>query len=217
MADETSGSVLSADAITSELRDLILSGSYPIGVQLKQEALAKRFGVSRIPVREALKRLQVEGLVEHTPHQGSIVAGQTIPELLETLDIRIGLEARALKLAIPHMKAPDFRAAREIIARYDKSDSPREWAELNLEFHMCLYRPCGLPKLLKMIEEIVRGIAMNMRALQSYRVGRKSPQSEHRQILKACTERDVALAVELLEQHVNHTKEALIGSDRPGS
>ncbi|NYT82196.1 GntR family transcriptional regulator [Alcaligenaceae bacterium] len=207
--NEEVGRALSADAITSELRTMILSGAYPIGVQLKQEALAKRFGVSRIPVREALKRLQVEGLVEHTPHQGSIVAGLTIPQLLETLDIRIGLETRALKLAIPNMQESDFRAAEDILARYDQSDSPREWAELNLEFHMCLYRPCALPRLLKMIEEMVRGIAMHLRALQSYRVGRKLPQSEHREILKACMAQDADLAVKLLEQHVDHTKEVL--------
>lgn len=210
------GRALSADAITTELRNMILSGGYPIGVQLKQEALAKRFGVSRIPVREALKRLQVEGLVEHTPHQGSIVAGQTIPQLLETLDIRIGLESRALKLAIPNMQESDFLAAQEILARYDQSDSPREWSELNLEFHLCLYRPCGLPRLLKMIEEMVRGIAMHLRAMQSYRVGRKSPQCEHREILDACMAGDVGRAVQLLEQHVDHTKEVLKATQQQG-
>lgn len=154
---------------------MILTGSLGLGVQLKQEALAKRFGVSRIPVREALKRLQAEGLVQHTPHQGSIVATQFVPELLETLDIRIGLETRALKLAIPLMKTADHKAAREIMARYDASDSPLEWAELNLEFHLCLYRACGRPRLLKMIEEIVRGIGIHLRAQQSYKAGRKSP------------------------------------------
>ncbi|WP_239143126.1 GntR family transcriptional regulator [Variovorax sp. WS11] len=200
---------MSADSVTTALRDMILTGSLGIGVQLRQEALAKRFGVSRIPVREALKRLQAEGLVQHTPHQGSIVASQSIPELLETLDIRIGLETRALKLAIPLMKASDHKAAREIMARYDASDSPLEWTELNLEFHLCLYRPCGRPRLLKMIEEIVRGIGIHLRAQQSYKAGRKSPQSEHREILKACVARDVPLAIELLEKHIEHTQSAL--------
>jgi len=201
--------VLSADSVTSALRDMILTGSLGIGVQLKQEALAKRFGVSRIPVREALKRLQAEGLVQHTPHQGSIVATQSVPELLETLDIRIGLETRALKLAIPLMKPADHKAAREIMTRYDASDSPLEWAELNLEFHLCLYRACGRPRLLKMIEEIVRGIGIHLRAQQSYKAGRKSPQSEHREILKACVARDIPLAIELLEKHIEHTQQAL--------
>ncbi|WP_028605852.1 GntR family transcriptional regulator [Ottowia thiooxydans] len=201
--------VLSTDAVTDALRELILSGELGIGVQLKQQALAERFGVSRIPVREALKRLQSEGLIEHKPHQGSTVAAQSIQELIEALDIRIALETRALKLAIPQMKAADHRAAREIMARYDGSESPQEWAELNLEFHMVLYRPCARTKLLKMIEESVRGIARHMRAMQSYKVGRKTPQAEHDLILKACIAKDIPRAVELLEQHIEHTQLAL--------
>lgn len=203
------GSVLSADAVTDTLREMILAGTMGIGVQLKQEALAKRFGVSRIPVREALKRLQAEGLIEHTPHQGSIVASRSIPELLEILDIRIGLETRALKLAIPHMKSADYNRAQEIMTRYDNSDSPLEWSELNLQFHLCLYRPCGLPKLLQMIEDIVRGIGMHLRVQQSYKVGRKSPQAEHRELLKACVDKNIELSIQLLEVHIEHTQQAL--------
>jgi DNA-binding GntR family transcriptional regulator len=201
--------LLSADSVTDQLRDMILDGVLGIGVQLKQEALAKRFGVSRIPVREALKRLQAEGLIEHTPHQGSIVASRSIPELLEILDIRIALETRALKLAIPMMTASDYSLANSILAAYDASESPREWSERNLEFHLCLYRPCGRMKLVRMIEEIVRGIGIHMRAQQSYKVGRKSPQSEHRDLLDACIAKDEQGAITLLERHIEHTQVAL--------
>lgn len=202
--------VLTADAITESLRGMILSGALGVGVQLKQEALAQRFGVSRIPVREALKRLEAEGLIQHIAHQGSVVAAKSLQELLETLDIRIGLETRALKLSVPNMARSDLRTAKDIIARYDASDSPREWAELNLEFHLCLYRPCGRPRLLKMIEEIVRGIDVHLRAHQSSTVGRKSPQTEHKEILKACASGDADLAVKLLEQHIEQTQHLLI-------
>lgn len=204
--------VLSADAVTDALRDMILSGAAPVGVQLKQEDLARRFGVSRIPVREALKRLQAEGLVDHTPHCGSIVATQSVPELLESLDIRIGLETRALQLAIPNMKPADHKAARDVMKRYDGSESPREWSELNLEFHLALYRPCGRPRLLRMVEDHVRGIGLHLRALQSSKVGRKEPQDEHRRILQACVAKDVALAVSLLQKHIENTQSALRGA-----
>lgn len=216
VAVEVGEAVLSADSVTSAIKDMILTGELGIGVQLKQEALAKRFGVSRLPVREALKRLEAEGLVEHTPHQGSVVASQSIPELLETLDIRIGLECRALKLAIPLMKASDHKEARAIMARYDASESPLEWTELNLEFHLCLYRPCGRPRLLRMIEELVRGISIHLRAQQSYKAGQKSPQSEHREILKACIAKNVDLATQLLETHIEHTQLALLDTDPKG-
>jgi DNA-binding GntR family transcriptional regulator len=201
--------VLTADVITASLRDMILSGEVGLGVQLKQEALAKHFGVSRIPVREALKRLQAEGLVQHTPNAGSVVARKSREELLEILDIRIGLETRALELAIPNMRPADFKAAREIMAKYDASDDPREWAELNLEFHLRLYRPCNRPRLVKMIEEIVRGVDIHLRAQQSSKVGRKSPQTEHKDILSACMDKNVKKATSLLQQHIEHTQVAL--------
>jgi|APAra7269097451_1048561.scaffolds.fasta_scaffold00045_45 DNA-binding GntR family transcriptional regulator len=209
-ASESKPVALTADAITSTLREMILSGHLAIGVQLKQEALAQRFGVSRIPIREALKRLQAEGWIEHTAHQGSVVAAKSTQDLLETLDIRIALETRALKVAVPKMTKADLKAAKEIIARYDASDSPREWTELNLEFHLCLYRASGRPKLLKMIEDIVRSIDIHLRAHQSSTVGRKSPQTEHKNILKACAAGDADLAVSLLEQHIEHTQRTLL-------
>lgn len=208
-AQQAAAVSLSGDGITERLREMILSGNLGIGVQLKQEALAKHFGVSRIPVREALKRLETEGLIRHTAHQGSVVASTSVQDLLEILDIRIALETRALKLAVPNMTQVEYRKMEEIMKRYDQSDLPREWAELNYEFHMCLYRPCNRPKLLKMIDDVFRGCDIHLRAHQSHTVGRKSPQSEHRDMLKACKAKDIPRASALLEQHIEHTQAAL--------
>lgn len=207
--DNATSVVLTADAVTTELRKLILSGVYAVGVQLKQEALAKRFGVSRFPVRQALKRLEAEGLVQHTPFAGSVVASRSISDLLEILDIRIALELRALELAIPNFAQTDVDALNAIMERYDGSESPREWSELNLEFHLRLYAPCERPKLLQMIEDIVCGIDIQLRTQQSLRVGRKTPQNEHRAIVRACAAKDVKKALSLLREHVEHTQVAL--------
>lgn len=204
---------LSADAVTDTLRELILGGSLGIGVQLRQEDLAKRFGVSRIPIREALKQLQAEGLVEHYPNRGSVVATRSVEDLLETLDIRLALEKRALELAIPNMTSKDFRAAREVIAQYDRSLSPRKWTELNLQFHLTLYRPCRRMRLVKMIEDLVRSVSMHLRTHISHTVGRGDPQAEHKQILKACVDGDADRAVRLLERHIEHTQSALVAAN----
>jgi DNA-binding GntR family transcriptional regulator len=203
---------LSADSVTDQLRALILDGSLGVGLQLRQEDLAKRFGVSRIPVREALGRLQAEGLVEHFANRGSIVAGRTVDDLLETLDIRIALETRALRLAMPQLTPVHFEAAREIMRRYDESGNPRQWTELNLEFHMTLYRPCSRPRLVRMIEDLVRGISIHLRQHISHTVGRKNPQAEHKDILQACVAGDTESAIRLTEQHIEHTKAALLAS-----
>ncbi len=207
---------LSADAVADSLRSQILDGTLGVGLQLRQEELAQRFGVSRIPVREALGRLQAEGLVEHFANRGSVVAGRTVDDLLETLDIRIALETRALKLALPNLTQKDIKAAREIMRRYDESESPRQWTELNLEFHLALYRPCGRERLVRMIEDLVRGISIHLRNYISHTVGRGSPQSEHKDILKACMAGDAALAVRLTEEHIERTKASLIAASTPG-
>lgn len=178
-------------------------------MQLKQEALARKFGVSRIPIREALKRLEAEGLVAHTAHQGSVVASRSIDDLLETLDIRIGLESRALVLAIPYMTPAILRKAETILARYDASDMPGEWSELNLAFHLCLYKPCGRQRLLSMIESLVRSVDIHLRAHQSAAIGRKSPQKDHRALLEACRAGNAERARKLLERHIVQTQQAL--------
>jgi DNA-binding GntR family transcriptional regulator len=200
--------------VTEALRDLILDGTLGVGLQLRQDALAARFGVSRIPVREALRLLQAEGLVEHYANRGCVVATRTVDDLVETLDIRIALETRALKLAIPNMTSPDFKNARQIMARYDASENPRQWTDLNLEFHLALYRPCGRKRLVKMIEDVVRGVSVHLRSHLSHTVGRKEPQVEHKDILKACMGGDSDLAVLLLERHIEHTKGSLLAASR---
>lgn len=200
---------LAAEAVAQSLRALILDGTLGIGSQLRQEDLARRFGVSRIPVREALGRLQAEGLVEHFADRGSVVAGRSVDDLLETLDIRIALETRAMRLAMPNLTARDIKAAREIMRRYDEAESPRQWTDLNLEFHLALYRPCARPRLVRMIEDLVRGISIHLRQHISHTVGRRNPQAEHKDLLKACVAGDVELAVRLTEQHIEHTKAAL--------
>ncbi len=201
---------MTAEVVTEELRNMILSGAIGVGVQLKQEALANRFGVSRFPVREALKRLQVEGLVTHKPNAGSVVASRTVADLVEICDIRIALETRALALAIPNMRPADFKMTKAILNRYDASELPREWTEFNLEFHLSLYRPCGRQRLVKMIEDLVRSTDLQLRAKGSLIMGRKTPQTEHRAILTACMERDVEKATELLKHHLERTQTVLM-------
>ncbi len=215
MAQTIAPPALSADAVTASLRSLILDGTLGIGSQLRQEDLARRFGVSRIPIREALGRLQAEGLVEHFANRGSVVAGRSVEDLLETLDIRIALETRALALAMPNLGPADFKAAREIMRCYDDSASPRQWTELNLEFHLALYRPCGRPRLVRMIEDLVRGISIHLRQHISHTVGRRDPQADHKDILKACMAGDGARAVALTEEHIERTKAALLASISP--
>jgi DNA-binding GntR family transcriptional regulator len=198
-----------ATRIVEVLRARILDGTLAPGLQVRQEALADEFGVSRVPVREALRQLEAEGLIRSELHRGAFVASRTLDEVIEMLDIRIGLEVRALKLALPNMTSAALRDARHILERYDASARPQDWRDLNLDFHLALYRPCNRPRLVRMIEDVVSGADVFLRTYISATVGRRDPQAEHYRILDACAKRDEPLAARLLEEHIEHTKAAL--------
>lgn len=134
---------------------------------------------------------------------------QSIPLLIEMLDIRIALETRALKLAIPKMTESDFARARNILALYGANELPHGWSLMNLQFHMCLYEPCRRPKLLELIEQTATSFGRLSRARVSFVTGREVPQAEHFEMLKACEARNIDLAVSLLEQHIEHTQRVL--------
>ncbi|WP_334120890.1 FCD domain-containing protein [Limnobacter sp.] len=134
---------------------------------------------------------------------------KSIPLLIEMLDIRIGLETRALRLSIPNMTESDFEKARNILVLYDANELPHGWSFLNLQFHLCLYEPCGRPKLLKLIEETATSFSQLSRARVSFVTGREVPHAEHVAMLKACMARNVNFAVSLLERHIEHTQHVL--------
>ena len=205
-------SKLTSDQITVILRKRIYDGVLAGGLALKQEELASEFGVSRNPVRESLHILKIEGLLRQEPHLGTVVVTHSIEDVIEMLDIRIGLETRALKLAIPNLSNAQIHYAEAILAKYDASDKPSVWSELNLEFHLALYRAANKPLLLKMIEDLVLGTRRYTRIYISHTVGRDAPQEQHHAMLKAFKRRDTAAAVDLLERHIMATQAALLAA-----
>jgi DNA-binding GntR family transcriptional regulator len=196
--------------VADMLRQRILSGNLPGGLQLKQEQLAQEFGVSRIPVREALKSLEAEGLVRHELYKGAVVASSSVEEMIEMLDIRIALETRALRLAFPLYTPAALGEAEAILRKYDSADTPREWSEYNMQFHLALYRPANKPRLLQMIENLTRGTDRQVHLHISRTVGREQPQEEHYALLAACRAGRVEEALGMLESHIAHTQAALL-------
>ncbi len=206
-----------ASSIVRSLRADILNGVLAQGLQIRQEALAEQFGVSRVPVREALRQLEAEGLITSQLHKGAFVSTRSLQEIEEMLDIRIGLERRALQLAIPNLTPKVITHARKILATYDRSESPHEWRDLNWSFHLALYEPCRRPCLVKMIEDVVRMNSHFMRTYISATVGRDDAQAEHHKILDACAAGNSRVALNLLETHIEHTRAALQRSQRGAS
>jgi DNA-binding GntR family transcriptional regulator len=202
------------ELVREGLRASILAGELEAGRPLRQDEVAEQFGTSRIPVREALRQLESEGLVTFHPNKGVVVTALSIEEVLELLDIRIALETRALRLAIPHMAAEELDAAQEILDRYDQASDPDVWGEMNWSFHWTLYVPCGRPKLLAMIEANYGHVSRFTRSQVSRASGKVRPQKEHHELLRLCHAGEVDKAVDLLGRHIEGTQKSLRASLR---
>ena len=135
-----------ASATARALRDMILSGEIAEGEQLRQDALAAAHGVSRIPLREALRQLEAEGLVSFYPHRGAVVSTLSLAEIEELFEIRALIEPDLLRRAIRRLTKDDLDRAGEIldIARESfRSKDVGRWGELNWKFHSTLYAPAN--------------------------------------------------------------------------
>jgi DNA-binding GntR family transcriptional regulator len=192
--------------IYRELRKQILGGELKPAQQLRQDDIAALFGVSKIPVREALKQLEADGLVEFKPRRGAFVVELSESDILEVQEIRIALETRALELAIPNMTDNDINQAREILNEYEQVTDFERWCDLNSRFHQCIYAPCGLSKLVAMIQNVKDRTGAFMRLKVTMASGLDRPHSEHKKILAACEAGDVELGVKLLREHIERTK-----------
>jgi DNA-binding GntR family transcriptional regulator len=196
--------------VADGIRLAILRGQLAPGQALRQEELAKQFGLSRAPVREALRQLEAEGLVVSYPHRGTVVAELSPEDIEEVFLIRITLETTVLRLAVPKMTDPDFRKAEAVLDQTDNDPNPAHSAELNWAFHESLYIPAGLPRMLNIVK------TLHNHALRYHLVGfvaldfKRESQGGHRQILKACRAQDEAGAVEALRVHLSESGKSIV-------
>lgn len=203
---ETKDDQLTADPVYHALKSAIIAGELAPGEPLRQDEIARQHGISKIPVREALLRLEVDGFVLFRKNKGAIVRELSAQDVLNLMDIREALECKALELAVPNMIESDLAAAREVIDAYGRERTVEAWSRLNLRFHQILYEPCGNPPLLQMIDDTRARIGPMMRLLVTETSGLERPHAEHLAILEACIAHDTARAVALLRQHIQTTR-----------
>lgn len=202
------------ESIRNVLRDEILSGVLLGGSALRQDALAERFKSSRIPVREALRQLEYEGLVEHQLNRGAVVAQRNVEQICEDLDVRVALECHAAKLAVPNMVERDFEEMERILDAYQAATELSEWAEYNRRFHLALSAPANNRRLRLLIEAYCLNTDRYTHVAMSNATGKDRPQEDHRRLLEACRRRDVQTVVRLLEEHILETKRELMATVR---
>jgi DNA-binding GntR family transcriptional regulator len=188
------------------LRERILRGDYPEGSPLRQDALAADLGVSRIPVREALRQLEAEGLVTLSPHHGATVSTLSIGEVRELFEIRALIETDLLRRAIPHLSPADLDRADEILERYEtafRAGDVATWGELNWQFHAVLLTPAGRPLSMGLVESLQNQSDRYIRLQLSLSSAQSRANYEHHSIVDAIREGDTDRACALLSAHIN--------------
>jgi DNA-binding GntR family transcriptional regulator len=201
------------EAAAEAIRERILAGHYAEGESLRQDALAAELGVSRIPIREAFRQLEAEGLVTLHAHRGAVVSALSLDEIAELFDLRAMLEPDLLARAIPRMTETDLAGADRILRRYEHAMSEADvhaWGEMNSEFHLTLYRPAGRNRTLALVQSLLGNTDRYTRLQLVLTSGVDRARAEHAQLLKLCRLGDAHEAGDLLRRHVHSAGEDLL-------
>ncbi|MGH3400065.1 MAG: GntR family transcriptional regulator [Streptosporangiaceae bacterium] len=193
------------EAATKALRAIILSGEVPAGAPLRQDDVARRLGVSRTPLREALQRLEAEGLVRLDVHKGAVVAKPSIAQVSEIFELQQLLEPVAGHSAIQHRTESDLTDLREIIASHTTSGDPAAWEAGNAEFHARLYDIARKPLLTEMIGQLRNRSGLYVHILAESPQGRLRAHGEHLQMVAALEAGDTARLKTLIREHLQAT------------
>ena len=187
------------------LRERILHGVYPEGEPLRQDAIADELGVSRIPVREALRQLEAEGLVTFNPHRGAVVSTLSLNEIEELFELRALIELDLLRRAMPRLGHEDVVRAKEILDAYEtalRNGDIASWGEMNWQFHSTLLAPADRPFTLGVAQRLHQQCDRYLRMQLALTHGELRANEEHRAILAAVRKKDARRAGELLREHI---------------
>jgi len=216
----------SQEAVLAALRQAIVRGELRPGEQVRQEALADRFGVSRVPLREALKILEGEGSVKYVPHRGYFVAELSLSDLLEVYRIRQLLEGEAVRVGLPLMtdaQVDAFSAAVDACEAAGRADDLVAMTDANRSLHFLLVAAASMPRLERQIRILWDATDVYRSVYYAAPANRTVVEAEHRAILGAVRAREAERVVTLLDEHRDHAvahirmRLAQPESVRPGS
>jgi DNA-binding GntR family transcriptional regulator len=196
------------------IRERILRGHYPEGEPLRQDAIGAELGVSRIPVREALRQLEAEGLVVFNPHRGAVVSVLSLKQIGELFELRAEIEGDLIRRAVPLMKSDDHDKADEILDAYDEALREGQvslWGALNWRFHSTLYAPAERDLTMSVVSKLHRQSDRYLRMQLALTHGETRARHEHRAIAAAARKRDGAKASRLMRDHIIGAGRALVG------
>lgn len=192
------------------LRERILAGEFRPGQSLRELELCRTLGVSRNPLREALHRLEGEGLVQLRPNRGAVVTSLSPAEIHEINETCRLLETHLLRLAVPELDSADLDAADQLLDRMEGVHEAGRWAELNWRFHTLLYAAAKRPLILALVEGLRRRVERELLASLAQVKTLEKFNAEHRRILEKVRGRRATTAAGLLDAHLTTGLEEIV-------
>jgi DNA-binding GntR family transcriptional regulator len=194
--------------VADYLRTAILNGEIVPGEWIRQEEVAERLGSSRLPVREALRILEAEGLTEHERHRGARVPSLSMHEVDVVYRMREQLEQLAIAESIPNLSAADVRSLEAVQERIEVSDDVATFLELDREFHLRSYTGCRIDQLTSSVTRLWNSTAHYRRTFVTLSgPGRRWViNAEHRLLLDAVARKDVVDAERFVAGHIRRTR-----------
>jgi len=209
-----------SNQVFEQIKEMIVRGEIPAGKRMIENEIAKSMGISRTPVREAVHKLEAEGLLDPLPKGGYVVRGLDISDIEEIFEIRSILESFASYLAAHRHSNKEIVPLEEKMEEFqkylDKHDL-NELAKINTDFHELLYALSKSPRLVKMIHNLRDEIYFLRKIiLQSVDMARLS-NKDHKEIIKAIKKREAKKVESLMRDHILRGKEFVINEIRKGN
>lgn len=203
------------EVIFSTLREAIIMGELIPGQRLMEVQLAEKMGVSRTPVREAIRKLELEGLVVMIPRKGAHVAKLTEKDIIDVLEVRAALDSLATSLAAERITDDEIKTLKHVQAQFENyiiKDNLQGIIKKDIEFHECIYGAAKNDKLTQISnnlrEQVYRFRVIYLKDYSS----NDDLIKEHNNIYNAIVNRDVAMAVESAKQHIKIQESVIINA-----
>ncbi len=203
------------EVIFNTIREAIISGELKPGERLMEVQLAEKMGVSRTPVREAIRKLELEGLVEMIPRKGAHVAEVSVKDIMDVLELRSTLDGLATELAAERITDDEIKELKHIYSQfvsYVEKDNLPGIVKKDVEFHDVIYRSSRNDRLITIVSNLREQI---QRFRVIYLKGYSNPReiaNEHSEIIEAISTKNRELAKQVAQEHIRKQQEAMINS-----
>ena len=197
--------------IAQALQDEILSGTLPPGTPLSQTDLATRFGVSRIPIRDALAQLAASGVIITSPNRTATVLQMNRADVIEAYDLRLLLEDDLLTRAIPQMTQTHLAAIDYALERSSLEARQSNWADGDRMFHESLYAAAGRPRQMALVNDLRRACRIQIAGYSRLPQNTDQWLKDHQRLAQTCRAGNIQRAKRLLHKHLKSARNHLIG------